>query len=208
MSETSTCVGPQCDRDVLIKARSLCASHYQQLKRGRPLTALRPIRKHNMSAEEMGKWISEQVEIDPDSGCWIWPFALRKGYGAVEFQGKTWLVHRLTFSIFVGPLADGLVVDHIDCISTACCNPGHLRQVRQAGNQQNRRSPSTANTSGHVGIYWAKRHEKWHVQIMVDRKHHHLGYFTNLDDAIAARKAAEQKYHPYRDPEYREPDAD
>ena len=97
------------------------------------------------------------------------------------------------------------MLDHIECVSKACCNPRHLRQVSQTGNQQNRRRPSTANTSGHSGVYWDRRREKWHVQIMGDRKRHHLGYFTNLDDAIAARKAGEEKYHPYRDPEYREP---
>lgn len=161
-----------------------------------------------MSAEETAQWIIEQVEVDPASGCWIWPLALDwKGYGVLNFQGKTWAAHRLMFSIFVGPLVEGLVVDHIDCISTACCNPEHLRQVRQAGNTQNQRGTRANNTSGHVGVYRSKQHEKWHAYITVNRKRRFLGYFTNLDDAIAARKAGEAKYHPYRDPEYREPDA-
>ena len=159
-----------------------------------------------MSIEELGQWISEQVEVDPDSGCWIWPLALnRHGYGVLNFQGKMRLVHRLAFSIFVGPLVEGLVVDHINCISTACCNPNHLRQVSHAGNTQNRLKLQPNNTSGHRGVCWDKRHEKWKAEISVGGKNIHLGRFTNLDDAIAARKAGEAKYHPYRDPEYREP---
>ena len=204
MSETSTCTGPQCDRDV--RTRGLCGSHYQQLQRGRPLTALRPMRKQNMSAGEMGRWIIEQVEVDPDSGCWVWPHTLdRRGYGRVGFRGRQWYVHRLMLSVFVEPLVDGLVVDHIACISRACCNPAHLRQVSQAGNTQNQRGLRANNTSGHPGVRWNKQREKWHTQIKVGGKLLFLGRFTNLDDAIAARKAAEEKYHPYRDPEYREP---
>ena len=79
MSETNTCSGPQCDRDV--RAKGLCNGHYEQKRKGRTLTALRPRREQNMSAEGVGRWISQQVEIAPDSGCWIWPLTLRRGYG-------------------------------------------------------------------------------------------------------------------------------
>ena len=204
MSEKNSCAGPQCDRDV--RTKGLCSGHYAQQRKGLALQPLRPIRKYNMSAEETGRWISGQVEIDPDSGCWIWPHALgRRGYGVVSFQGKMWYTHRLMFAVFVGPLAEGIQVDHINCISTACCNPEHLRQVSHAGNQQSRPKLQANNTSGHIGVCWDKEREKWKAQIAVDRKRLFLGSFTNLDDAIAARKAGEAKYHPYRDPEYREP---
>lgn len=204
MSEMSACAGPQCDR--VLYAKGLCKGHYEQQWKGCALQPLRPIRKRNMSAEEMGRWIIEQVEVDSDSGCWIWTRALNwRGYGVVSFQGKMWYVHRLVFSVFVGPLVEGLQVDHIACISKACCNPEHLRQVSHAGNQQNRPKLQANNTSGHIGVYWDKRYEKWKAQITVGGTTTHLGYFTNLDDAIAARKAGEQQYHPYRDPEYREP---
>ena len=132
MSDKKSCAGPQCDRDVMAKA--LCASHYAQQRKGRALQPLRPTREHNMSAEETGRWISEQVEVDPDSGCWIWPLALTpKGYGVLSFQGRQRYTHRLMFSVFVGPLVEGLQVDHINCISRACCNPSHLRQVIPSG---------------------------------------------------------------------------
>lgn len=186
-------------------AKALCASHYAQQRKGRALQPLRPLRKRNMSTEEIGRWISEQVEIDPDSGCWIWPHTLCGGYGALSFQGRQRYVHRLMFSIFVGPLEEGLQVDHIACISRACCNPEHLRQVSLAGNVQNQRGLRANNTSGHAGVYWDKKNGKWKAQISVGGTDTYLGSFTNLDDAIAARKAGEEKFHPYRDPEYREP---
>ena len=70
---------------------------------------------------------------------------------------------------------------------------------------QNRQKLQANNTSGHAGVSWDKRRERWHVQITVEGIITYLGSFANLDDAVAARKAGEQQHHPYRDPEYREP---
>ena len=49
------------------------------------------------------------------------------------------------------------------------------------------------NTSGHKGVYWNKRQRKWHAQIHLRGKNYHLGYFENIQDAIDARKAAEEE---------------
>lgn len=54
------------------------------------------------------------------------------------------------------------------------------------------------NKSGITGVYWNTRSEKWHVQIGDKSTSIHIGYFQNLEDAVAARKAAEVQYgyHP------------
>ena len=41
---------------------------------------------------------------------------------------------------------------------------------------------------------WNKNCNKWHAQIVVNKKNLHLGYFVNFDDAVRARKDAEVKY--------------
>lgn len=57
---------------------------------------------------------------------------------------------------------------------------------------------SSRNTSGHKGVSWEKRSGKWHAYIGIKGKNKHLGYFDDLEDAVKARKEAEEKYHkPY-----------
>lgn len=48
--------------------------------------------------------------------------------------------------------------------------------------------------SGHTGVCWRENMQKYYAYIMVNRKQISLGLYTELDDAIVARKAAEEKY--------------
>lgn len=50
------------------------------------------------------------------------------------------------------------------------------------------------NTSGCTGIYWNKQKNKWAAKIIVNKKQIHLGFFDKLEDAVKARKEAEDKY--------------
>lgn len=52
---------------------------------------------------------------------------------------------------------------------------------------------SKNNTSGTKGVYWNKRSKKWYAQIDFKGKRYNLGYFTNKQDAINARKKAEEE---------------
>lgn len=49
------------------------------------------------------------------------------------------------------------------------------------------------NKSGVRGVYQTKN-GKWRAYISVKGKQYSLGYFDNFDDAVAARKAGEEKY--------------
>lgn len=54
------------------------------------------------------------------------------------------------------------------------------------------------NKSGHKGVIWLESRKKWRAYIGFQGKQIALGYFDEKEDAIAARKAAEEKYHkPY-----------
>lgn len=50
------------------------------------------------------------------------------------------------------------------------------------------------NTSGVTGVSFNKRKQKWESYITVNNKRKGLGYFDNFEDAVAARKEAEEKY--------------
>lgn len=53
---------------------------------------------------------------------------------------------------------------------------------------------SKANSSGFKGVSWNKKRGKWLAQIGFKSKNIFLGYFDKKQDAINARKEAEDKY--------------
>lgn len=50
------------------------------------------------------------------------------------------------------------------------------------------------NTSGVTGVNYIKNIKKWNASIFFKGKKINLGYFENIDNAIKARKDAEEKY--------------
>ena len=53
---------------------------------------------------------------------------------------------------------------------------------------------SSANTTGEKGVYLNKKSGRWRATICFKKRQIHLGYFANKQDAINARKEAEEKY--------------
>lgn len=54
------------------------------------------------------------------------------------------------------------------------------------------------NKSGHKGVMWMESRRKWKAYIGFRGKNISLGYFDSIEDAVMARKEAEEKYHkPY-----------
>ena len=50
------------------------------------------------------------------------------------------------------------------------------------------------NTSGVSGVNWDNESQKWRARLWANGQMYHLGRFGNFDDAVKARKAAEEKY--------------
>lgn len=71
--------------------------------------------------------------VRTDDGCWGWIGQVNPVSG-YAYIGKT-IAHRWSYEQFVGPIPDGLTIDHL-CRTHACTNPAHLEAVPQAENNR------------------------------------------------------------------------
>ncbi len=65
-----------------------------------------------------------KYEVDA-SGCWLWTAVKDlRGYGKLSLAGGMALAHRVSYELHVGPIPDGLTLDHL-CRVRHCVNPAH-----------------------------------------------------------------------------------
>jgi hypothetical protein len=140
-------------------------------------------------------------EQSPEHSAKIWnrvnadkPALSHKGehgyrYGAVF--GHQFRSHRVAWAIHHGewPVHE---IDHIDGDRANNCI-ANLRDVPGSVNSKNL-SRRRTNTSGVTGVSWFARTNKWVAMIKGDGKVRNLGYFHTIEEAAAARKAAEKRY--------------
>ena len=90
--------------------------------RGRPA---RYIRNHHRRLSPV------EYTVNQETGCWEWQrYVGPNGYGVAMGQV---LAHRHMYERLVGPIPDGLVLDHL-CRVRHCVNPAHLEAVTQREN--------------------------------------------------------------------------
>ena len=77
------------------------------------------------------------------SECIEFPGARINGYGVRYYQGRQQRAHRISYEMAVGPIPDGVVIDHL-CRNRACIRPGHLEAVTQRENILRGAAPSAA----------------------------------------------------------------
>jgi hypothetical protein len=95
-----------------------------------------------------------KLQIPSDHGCWLYTgkSLVAGGYGFIGTGGaggSQILVHRAAYELFVGPIPEGMVIDHechnvavrngeceggVECQHRKCCNPWHLSAKSQAHN--------------------------------------------------------------------------
>lgn len=100
----------------------------------------------------------------------------------------TILMHRLIMDC----IEDKISVDHINHVQYDN-RKDNLRLTTQSQNTMNR-SLGKNNKSGVTGVYFDNHSNKWAAEIKINRKKISLGHFKEFNDAVAARKEAEEKY--------------
>lgn len=88
--------------------------------------------------EDLPARVAAKIWVNPETGCWEWQGSrYRNGYGQFGWRGWTKLAHRAVYILLVGPIPEGLTLDHVKargCRSKACCWPVHLEPVTDLEN--------------------------------------------------------------------------
>ena len=154
--------------------------------------------------------LREVLDYCPETGLFTWKISAsnRKPAGSIagtidsyghvyiSIANKNYPAHRLALFWVNGKPSTCEHVDHRDR------NPSNnrfsnLRELTCSQNLQNSKV-SKANTSGIKGVSWDRFTGKWAADLAVGGKLIRLGRFALIEDAIAARKAAEITHHPFR----------
>jgi hypothetical protein len=110
-------------------------------------------------------------------------------YRQVRIDRKNYSEHRLIYLMFNGSLP--AVIDHIDCDP----NNNRIENLRPCTNQENGRNRRGSCASGVKGVGWHKYRKQWVVQLNVNGKNTHFGYFTNIKEAERMAKFVRHLFH-------------
>lgn len=135
-------------------------------------------------------WAKVDKSTSPD-GCWLWTgYRTPTGYGRFGYRTGEgmWPAHRAAYDLLVGPIPDGLQIDHI-CRVRACVRPDHLQLATYQQNGQNRTGNYEGATVGVRGVDLHKQSGKYRVRCFLDGVSYSGGYFTDLAEAEAAAVA-------------------
>ena len=108
-----------------------------------------------------------------------------KPYLRTMICGRQYLVHRICWKLLTGKEPSD-VLDHVngDGLDNRAANLQESDAFLNGNNLQR---------DGVRGVTWYRRTSKWLVHIRDGKTQHHIGYFDNHLDAVAARKSAEQR---------------
>lgn len=143
----ASCSIEGCDRPAW--ARGWCGTHYRRWHvHGDPLY-VKPQAERRRTPRQAGDPLERllaRFDVHEPSGCWRWTGTIRSdGYGMLGIRQDSVLAHRLAAEMFIGPIPEGLTVDHTChnadetcpggvCLHRRCINPDHLAIVTHGEN--------------------------------------------------------------------------
>lgn len=118
-----------------------------------------------------------------------------EGHYCGGFDGQVLGAHRVAWAIHHGAWPEKQI-HHINGVRT----DNRLSNLREGANSDapKRRGLYRNNTTGYNGVTWVSSKNKYLASIMGPEKRICLGHFDTLEDAVAARRAADRVhgYHP------------
>ena len=116
------------------------------------------------------------------------------GYLQGHILKKHYFAHRVSWALYHGFWPSDQI-DHVNGIRSDN-RIANLRDVSHSDNQKNVKLRHD-NKSGMPGIDWKVGASAWRVRVSRDGARRLVGYFKNLDEAVAARRRAQQEaaYH-------------
>lgn len=109
------------------QARGWCTLHYDRWR-----THGDPLELKGSHGDPAGRFWA-YVPDRPDDGCWLWTGHTNGSYGVFWDGERHRLTHRFAYELVLGPIPEGLVLDHL-CRTPRCVRPDHLEPVTQQEN--------------------------------------------------------------------------
>lgn len=122
-----TCSVRGCDREYL--ARGWCNAHYHRWKATGDVEADRPVRE--VIPDPVERFWSKVDRGDGGADdCWLWTgVKSHDGYGITTHDSTRTYAHRFAWELLVGPIPEGMTLDHLCRVRGCVRAPEHLSVV-------------------------------------------------------------------------------
>lgn len=121
--------------------------------------------------------------------CWLWVGATVRGYGEFYFKGRQLKAHRFAYELLVGPIPEGLTIDHL-CRNRSCINPSHMEPVTIQENLRRGISPSAVNARK---THCLRGHPLKGQNLLVNNGHRHCRQCKKEQDSHRAHQVQDTK---------------
>src|SRR5437667_14972 len=80
------------------------------------------------------RFLKKIEDYSDSTKCWVWKGGHQgDGYGTVGIKHRSFLAHRVSYTVLIGVIPEGLIMDHL-CRNHGCVNPWHVEPVRHQDN--------------------------------------------------------------------------